>query len=131
MTTTARMTTATMRAVMARTTAMMAATATALAVAVARSVGMSVERLEAWLVARSVAWLVAVFFALHLHTVGIVKTCFGINSFWSKLVKMIFGMSGQVHTIEFILFVLLGDCQKSAKRFMSCLGLAKRWLDPG
>jgi hypothetical protein len=89
MTATARTTTATRTATTARTTAMMAATATALGVAVVRSVGMSVARLEAWLVARSVAWLVAVFFAWRLHTVGIVQTCFGINLFWSKLIKMI------------------------------------------
>ncbi len=74
------------------TTAMMAATA----MAVARLVGRSVARLEAWLAARSVVWLEAVFFARCLHTVGIIETCFGINLFWSKLVKMIFSTSGQV-----------------------------------
>ncbi len=87
------MTTARMTATTVRTTAIMAATA----MAVARLVGRSVARLEAWLAARSVAWLEAVFFAWRLHTVGIIETCFGINLFWSKLVKMIFGTSGQVH----------------------------------
>ncbi len=98
-TTTARTMTATTTATTARTTAMMAATATALAMAVARLVGMSV--------ARSVAWLVAVFFAWRLHTIGIVQTCFGINLFWSKLVKIIFGTSGQVQYNLFYLYVLL------------------------
>jgi hypothetical protein len=90
--TTARMRTARTTATTARTTAMMAATA----MAVARLVGRLVVRSEASLVARSVAWLEAVFFAWCLHTVGIVETCFGINLFWSKLVKMILGTSSQV-----------------------------------
>jgi hypothetical protein len=67
------MTTARTTVMMARTTAMMAATA----MAVARLVGRSVARSEAWLAARSVPWLEGVFFAWHLHTVGIVETCFG------------------------------------------------------
>ncbi len=81
----------------ARTTVMMAATP----MVVARSVGRLVARSEAWLVARSVARLVAVFFAWHLHTVEIVQTCFGINLFWYKLVKIIFGMFGQVQYNSF------------------------------
>ena len=59
----------------------------------------------AWWVARSVVCLVAVFFAWRLHTVGIVQTCFGINLFWSKLVKKIFGTSGQVQYNSFYLYL--------------------------
>jgi hypothetical protein len=101
MTMTARTTTARTKATTARTTAMMAA----MAMVVAKSVGRSVARLEVWLVARSVAWLVAVLFAWRLHTVGIVQTCFGINLFWSRLVKMIFRTSGQVPYNLFYLYL--------------------------
>ncbi len=98
---TTRTKTARSTATMVKMTAMMAATS----MAVARLVGRSMARSEACLAARSVAWLEAVFFAWRLYTLVNVKTCFGINLFWSKMVKMIFRTYGQVQQNLFYLYL--------------------------
>jgi hypothetical protein len=78
---------------------MMAASATAVAMVVARLMGEvsgEVRGVVGGKVSSVLGGYIAVFFAWCLHTVGIIQTCIGINLFWSKLEKNLFGMAGHV-----------------------------------